>query len=68
MWALEKCLGQRPGTFSRLLGYLPLSVESGSRAAPSIEEALAADRKLDQAGLELMLQTYSILTAKRRRK
>jgi hypothetical protein len=41
--AIEKALGVRPGTLTRLLGYLPLD----ARTTKTVNEAVAADPSLE---------------------
>lgn len=44
VWAMESVLGMKPGTLSRLLGYLPVN----ARSITSVVEAIDADPKLGE--------------------
>lgn len=57
VFALEQVLQLRAGTLSRLLGYLPAS----SRSARSVEDAIAADPRLNEVGRRAVLAVYQQL-------
>lgn len=57
VWAIEQALGTKPGTLSRLLGYLPLEARTVATVAGAIEQ----DSRLDEEGRRIMLAVYRVL-------
>jgi len=59
VWAIEQTLGTKPGTLSRLLGYLPLD----ARAVTTVPGAIEQDSRLDQEARRILLAVYQVLAA-----
>jgi transcriptional regulator with XRE-family HTH domain len=53
---LEEALGLEPGSLSRLLGYLPATLETGT--GTSVVEAAKADPRLGDSERELLIAVY----------
>jgi len=58
VWAIEEALGTKPGTLSRLLGYLPLE----ARTVATVPGAIEQDTRLDENGRRILLSVYRVLT------
>lgn len=54
VFLIERALGKRPGTFSRLAGYVP----AGSRPVRSVIDALEADPALSPEGRRTVAIAY----------
>lgn len=54
IFLIEQALGQKPGSISRRLGYLPLE----ARAVKSVADALAADAGLSDLARGMLLAAY----------
>lgn len=59
VFAIEEALGARPGSLSRLLGYLP----SSSRSVRSVPAAIDADLRLTVVGRRVLLKVYEEFVA-----
>jgi hypothetical protein len=59
LFIIERVLGRRPGTFSRIVGYLPV----GARSAVSVAEAIDADPQLSLEGRVVVLGAYRAAVA-----
>lgn len=57
VWAIEQALGAKPGTLSRLLGYLPLDARTVVTVAGAIEQ----DSRLDEEGRRIMMAVYRVV-------
>lgn len=57
VWAIEAALGAKPGSLSRLLGYLPLD----ARPATTVTAAIEADPRLGTEGRRALLAAYRAL-------
>lgn len=58
VWAIEKALNARPGSLSRLLGYLPLD----AKPVASVPAAIESDARLDAEGRRVLMAVYRVLT------
>lgn len=54
VFMIERCLGVKPGTYSRLLGYLPVE----ARATRTVLEAIDADPRLNDQGRRMLRSLY----------
>lgn len=59
VFACERALSLRPGSLSRLLGYLPTT----SRSARSVPEAIAAEPRLTTSGRRILTAVFEQLVA-----
>lgn len=57
VFAIERALLLRPGTLSRILGYVPAS----ARSSRSVRDAIAEDPGLSDAGKRALLAAYEQL-------
>ena len=62
VFAIEEALRLRPGTLSRILGYLPVS----ARNITSVPDALAADPALDVESRNALLASYRVLSRRKK--
>lgn len=62
---LEKALEVEAGTFARLLGYLPMGVQTD--AMISVLEAIKADKKLEESDRALLATMYREILKQRRK-
>ena len=58
VWAIEAALGARPGTMSRLLGYLPVD----ARPVATVPAAIDADPLLGEEGRRVLVAVYRAVT------
>lgn len=65
VFAIEQALGKRPGSLSRLMGYVPV----GTERACTVERALAEDPNLTATQREVVLGAYraAVRGSKKRR-
>lgn len=54
IFLIEQALGCKPGAISRHLGYLPVE----AKAVRSVQDALAADARLDEVARRILLAAY----------
>ena len=57
VWAIEQVLDARPGSLSRLLGYLPVD----ARPITSVPGAIDADPRLDEEGRRVLHALYKVV-------
>jgi hypothetical protein len=58
VWAIEAALGAKPGSLSRLLGYLPVE----ARPVSTVVAAIEADPALGDEARRVLLAVYSTVT------
>lgn len=58
VWAIEQALNAKPGSLSRLLGYLPIE----ARPVATVPAAIDHDGRLDEEGRRVLHAVYKVLT------
>lgn len=64
VFAVERALDVADGELSRVLGYLPISIED--RPPPTVPEVIARDPRLDDAARRLLTMIYEELAGSTR--